>query len=47
MGDCVRRSGDWNATLADAEFVGEAVIETKWPKGYSKMMVVEATRLRR
>ena len=38
---------DWNAMLADTEFVGEAVIETKWPRGYSKMTVVEATRLRR
>ena len=42
-----RLKSDWNATLADTEFVGEAVIETKWPKGYSKMTVVEATRLRR
>jgi hypothetical protein len=42
-----RLKSDWNATLADAEFVGEAVIETKWPRGYSKMTVVEATRLRR
>ena len=42
-----RLKSDWNATLADTEFVGEAVIETKWSRGYSKMTVIEATRLRR
>ena len=42
-----RLKSDWNATFADTEFVGEAIIETKWPKGYGKMTAVEASQLRR
>ena len=42
-----RLKSDWNATLGDTEFVGEAIIETKWPKGYGKMTAVEASQLRR
>ena len=42
-----RLKSDWNATLADTEFVGEAIIETKWPKGYGKMTAVEASQVRR
>jgi hypothetical protein len=42
-----RPKSDWNATLADTEFVGETVIEAKWPKGYGKMTVVEASQVRR
>ena len=42
-----RLKADWNATLADTELAGETVLETKWPKGYGKMTVVEASQLRR
>lgn len=41
-----RLKSDWNATLGEAELVGEAVVESGWPKGYGKMTVVEAGRLR-
>lgn len=42
-----RLKADWNATLAATEFVGEAVVDSKWPKGYGKMTVVEASQVRR
>ncbi len=42
-----RLKSDWNATLGEAELIGEAAIESAWPKGYGKMTVVEAGRLRR
>lgn len=42
-----RLKSDWNSTLSDTEFVGETVIESKWSKGYGKMTVVEADRIRR
>ena len=40
-----RLKSDWNSTLGETEFVGEAVIESKWPKGYGKLTVVEASQL--
>lgn len=42
-----RLKSDWNATLDESEMVGEAAIESGWPKGYGKMTVLEAGRLRR
>ncbi len=42
-----RLKSDWNATLGDTEFIGETILETKWPKGYGKMTVVEASQIRR
>jgi hypothetical protein len=42
-----RLKSDWNATLAETEFVAETVIDSKWPKGYGKMTVVEARQLHR
>jgi hypothetical protein len=42
-----RLKSDWNSTLGDAELVSEIVIESKWPKGYGKMTVVEASQIRR
>ena len=42
-----RLKSDWNATLGEAEMVGEATVESGWPKGYGKMTIVEAGRLRR
>jgi len=42
-----RLKSDWNSTLGDAEFVGETIVESNWPKGYGKMTVVEASQVRR
>lgn len=42
-----RLKSEWNATLGEAELVGEAAVESGWPKGYGKMTVVEAGRVRR
>jgi hypothetical protein len=42
-----RLKSEWNSTLGDTEFVGETEIESKWPKGYGKMTVVEASQIRR
>ena len=42
-----RLKSDWNSTLGDTEFAGETVVETKWPKGYGKMTVVETSQVRR
>lgn len=42
-----RLKSDWNATLGDADLIGEAVVESAWPKGYGRMTVVEAGRLQR
>jgi hypothetical protein len=33
--------------VGDGEFVGETIIESRWPKGYGKMTVVEASQIRR
>lgn len=42
-----RLKSDWNATLGDGEFVGETVVESKWPRGYGRMTTLEAGQLRR
>jgi hypothetical protein len=42
-----RLKSDWNATLGEAELVGEAVVESGWPKGYGRMTAIEAGQLRR
>lgn len=42
-----RLKSDWNATLGEAEFVGETVIESDWRKGGGRMTVVETSQLRR
>jgi hypothetical protein len=42
-----RLKSDWTATLAESEFAGETVVESKWPKGYSRMTVVKASQIRR
>jgi hypothetical protein len=38
---------DWQALLGDAEFVGQAEIESRWPEGYGNMTVLDARKLRR
>jgi len=42
-----RLKSDWNATLSEAECVGETIIESEWPKGYGQMTVVETSTLHR
>lgn len=42
-----RLKADWSATLSDTELAGETIVESKWPKGYGKMTVVEASQVRR
>jgi hypothetical protein len=42
-----RLKSDWTATVAETEFVGETVIESRWPKGYGRMTVVAASEIRR
>ncbi len=45
----VDRSGrtltDWQATMRDEDFVGQAEFEANWRRGYGGMMVVEAGKL--
>src|SRR5207249_1558545 len=31
-----RLAGDWKATLGEADFVGQAEVESAWPDGYGK-----------
>jgi hypothetical protein len=42
-----RVSKDWQATLGDKDFVGEAEVTSRWPEGYGGMTALEAGRLRR
>ncbi len=42
-----RLKSDWTATLGEAEFVGETVLQSAWPKGYGQMTVVATSQLRR
>ena len=38
---------DWQAVLGDAEFVGQAEVESRWPEGYGSMTVLDARKLRK
>jgi hypothetical protein len=42
-----RLAQDWKATLGEADFVGQAEVESGWPEGYGKMTVLEASRVRK
>ncbi len=42
-----RTAKDWQATLGEAEFVGQAEVTSRWPEGYGSMTVLEAGRLKR
>jgi hypothetical protein len=42
-----RLKRDWNDRLGAQECIGEAVVETKWPRGYSRMTTVDAPALSR
>lgn len=37
---------DWTAELTDADYVGQAEVETGWPTGYGKMTVLDARRVK-
>jgi hypothetical protein len=38
---------DWQAMMGDADFVGQAEVESRWEAGYGSMTVVEASGVRR
>jgi hypothetical protein len=37
---------DWKAELGEADFVGQAEVESKWPTGYGNMTVLDAARVK-
>ncbi len=37
---------NWRAELDESDFAGQAVVESRWPTGYGKMTVVEASRFK-
>jgi hypothetical protein len=42
-----RLAKDWKASLGEADYVGQAEVESGWPEGYGKMTVLEASRVRK
>jgi hypothetical protein len=38
---------NWQVTMGEQEFAGEATIESAWPAGYGKMTVVDAAGIRK
>jgi hypothetical protein len=42
-----RLKSEWQSMLGEAEYVGEAIIETKWASGYGRMTVVRAGQFAR
>ena len=40
-----RLKREWQSTLGDTEFVGETIVETKWPSGYGRMTSIQAKQL--
>jgi len=42
-----RLKREWESALGPAEYVGETVVETKWPSGYDRMTSVQAKQLNR
>ena len=42
-----RTLSDWQATLRDEDFVGQAEFDANWRPGYGGMMTVEAAKLRK
>lgn len=38
---------DWKAELSEADYVGQAVVESKWPTGYGNMTVVDAATVKK
>jgi hypothetical protein len=42
-----RLAKDWQATLGEADYVGQAEVTSRWPTGYGTMTVVDARQVRR
>lgn len=42
-----RLKRDWQSVLGESEYVGEAVVETKWPSAYGRMTSIPAKQLNR
>lgn len=42
-----RLKREWQSMLGESEYVGEAVLETKWPSGYGRMTSIPAQQLSR
>ena len=40
-----RLKREWESMLGKSEYVGEAVVETKWPSGYNRMTSIQAKQL--
>jgi len=40
-----RLKREWQSALGESEYVGEAVVETKWPSGYDRMTSIQAKQL--
>lgn len=38
---------DWKAELGEADYVGQAVVESKWPTGYGNMTVIDGAKVKR
>jgi hypothetical protein len=38
---------EWQSSLGESEFVGETILETKWPSGYGRMTTIPAKQLAR
>jgi hypothetical protein len=42
-----RLKREWQSELGESEFVGETILETKWPSGYGRMTSIQARQLAR
>jgi hypothetical protein len=42
-----RLKREWDSELGAAEYVGQTIIETKWPSGYGRMTAIQANNLSR
>ena len=38
---------DWHAELGNADFVGQAEVESRWPEGYGRMTALDARKVKR
>ena len=42
-----RLKREWQSALDESEFIGETILETKWPSGYGRMTSIPASQLAR
>ena len=42
-----RLKREWESALGASDYVGEAIVETKWPSGYGRMTSIQASQLNR